>query len=340
MISQTAIDLAKDFIRKVEGLRLTPYFDSASHLSNGYGNTYNIPHGAITLDQAEADLNINVLNACKELCLKLSPLPLLKLEDHEIAALIAFVFNVGAGNWRIWKIINQLKLKLVPTELMRFDHARVSGKLVEIKGLTNRRRAEVALWDTGEPGFASLSVTSNKEAVASNAMKVEPKPDPILQVKANQGSTSVVTITAAAAAVVAGHKYGISPHLLYAIVGFSLGCVVILAVAIYCYYRNTKLVRHINSLKPEDYFIVNPQPKPKIEMDIEMASAAFNTALAALVAAYEAKVASAQAEVTSAVAAVQTQLDAANTQITTLRDELTAADADDTAAVVAATPAA
>jgi len=147
MITQKALDIAEQFIKLHEGCSLKTYLDVAGIWTDGYGNTKDVePHGEITQQQADYQLAENLHNA--EVCLlhKLYEIVTYKLNDNQNAALICFVFNAGAGNWRIWQYLNQLKFNLIPQELMRFDHARVNGKLVQITGLYNRRKAEVALW--------------------------------------------------------------------------------------------------------------------------------------------------------------------------------------------------
>ena len=66
------------------------------------------------------------------------------LSEHQYAALVSFVFNLGAGrSWAIWPLLNAKQFDAVPVQMMRFDKARVNGQLVEIPGLFNRRAAEV-----------------------------------------------------------------------------------------------------------------------------------------------------------------------------------------------------
>ncbi len=77
------------------------------------------------------------------------------LTDNQYAALLDFVFNMGAGpSWTIWKRLKAKHYKQVPSELNRFvnwgDPLHVSQDLVD------RRSSEVALWTTGAPGTSPL----------------------------------------------------------------------------------------------------------------------------------------------------------------------------------------
>jgi lysozyme len=72
-----------------------------------------------------------------------------ELTDNQYAALLSFVFNLGATpTWTIWKRLNARQFDDVPVQIMRFVYV---GK-TKLKGLVNRRAAEVALWSTDEPG--------------------------------------------------------------------------------------------------------------------------------------------------------------------------------------------
>lgn len=145
----SALGIADQFIREHEGKRLYVYLDGAGIKTDGYGNTYNVgPIGStITELKAESDLQHNLRIATSLLEQRIKPQVLLKLSEYEQAALISFVFNAGCGKtWRIWKLLNAKQFKKIPDELMRFDHIKVNGQLVESKGLKNRRQAEVDLW--------------------------------------------------------------------------------------------------------------------------------------------------------------------------------------------------
>lgn len=87
------------------------------------------------------------------------------LTEHQYAALISFIFNLGAkATWTIWKRLNSRQFDQVPLEMMKFvnqtieEQQNIDGKTVlvertvKVQGLVNRRAAEVAFWATEEPG--------------------------------------------------------------------------------------------------------------------------------------------------------------------------------------------
>lgn len=146
-------DIAVSFIAKYEGMKLTSYPDPATGgdpWTVGYGSTgpHVTPGMTITKAKALGLLRDDVGHAVRKLYSVLTPAAIDSLDEAQWAALISFAFNLGAKKtWSIWKHINTGKLDLVPGEIMRFTRA--NGKVM--KGLVNRRSAEVALWNTARP---------------------------------------------------------------------------------------------------------------------------------------------------------------------------------------------
>lgn len=71
------------------------------------------------------------------------------LTQNQYDALASFVFNLGQGNFlksTLLKKLNAGKYDEVPEQILRWNKARVSGKLIPLKGLTRRRAAEAALF--------------------------------------------------------------------------------------------------------------------------------------------------------------------------------------------------
>lgn len=69
-----------------------------------------------------------------------------KLTQNQFDALVCFVFNIGATNFAtstLLKFINEELWDKIPTQFMRWVY---SNKLF-IKGLENRRKAEITLWN-------------------------------------------------------------------------------------------------------------------------------------------------------------------------------------------------
>jgi lysozyme len=69
------------------------------------------------------------------------------LTPYQYTALLSFAFNTGAPkSANLWKLVRAKEYKLVPANLMLWDHA--GGQV--IKGLYSRRHAEVLLWNRKE----------------------------------------------------------------------------------------------------------------------------------------------------------------------------------------------
>ena len=71
-----------------------------------------------------------------------------KLEPHQIGALVSFTYNVGLGNFRtstMLKLINSGKLNEVYPQFLRWVNA--GGRL--LGGLVCRRQTEADYWSTG-----------------------------------------------------------------------------------------------------------------------------------------------------------------------------------------------
>lgn len=299
--------IAKEFLEKVEGLKLVGYADSGGVATDGYGNTHGAVIGQkIDIVKAQVDLLYNINIAASELINVCSRDALNNLHDHECAALISFVFNAGAGNWQIWKDIKTNNIDNVPTQLARFDHAKVDGKLVEVEGLKNRRIAEITLWDTADINTASTIVGSVE--IAPNNLYVCPKPDPVRQQKADNGFKVAATVSAATLPVLATKLSSFEIALPY-IVGFCIGCVFCLVLGAIFYYIELK------KPKPVKTIYIDKTPDWIKNMPV---SQAFTDALTKLTAAYQAEVDAAGAAAAAAATA--------------------AADADAVAAIEAATP--
>lgn len=103
------------------------------------------------------------------------------LTENQFAALLLFVVNCGTGHpdkpeWNIWKVLRAKSFPQVPLELAKFVNGKVNGVTVKIKGLVNRRNAEIALWSTDEPGSVDIEMPSSM----TRAMVTPPTPsDPV-----------------------------------------------------------------------------------------------------------------------------------------------------------------
>lgn len=140
------MDKAKELIKRFEGLRLKAYICPAGKLTIGYGHVIKEHESKeITLEDAERLLDID----CAVAMVRIRDLVKIKLSDNRMQALISFVFNVGVGNFAsstLLKKINTADWNGAAKEFLRWDKARVNGKMKALPGLTKRRKAEMELF--------------------------------------------------------------------------------------------------------------------------------------------------------------------------------------------------
>ncbi|MBH3384701.1 lysozyme [Pseudomonas juntendi] len=127
---------------------IEPYYDPVGLPTIGYGHLLSrIPWAplsqfpAISVERAEGLLRADLSKAANAVV----RLVKVQLNANQLAALIDFVFNAGAGNFEIStlrRVINRGDFAAVPAQLMRWVYA----KGVKLPGLMKRRRAEAQLW--------------------------------------------------------------------------------------------------------------------------------------------------------------------------------------------------
>lgn len=153
MHPKSTSDQGINLIKKFEGLhkigddgKVLAYRCPANVLTIGYGHTKGVKRNMkITQAEAEALLR-NDLRIYEAEVKRLVNVP---LTQYQFDALVSFVFNLGAANFAsstLLKRINTGNYEDVPAQLMRWNKARVNGKLQPLKGLTRRRSAEAALF--------------------------------------------------------------------------------------------------------------------------------------------------------------------------------------------------
>lgn len=163
--------IAPAFVKQHEGGVLRVYDDAEPRrilkageaargvLTAGYGHTGPDLAAGRTVTQADADhwLALDLETAAQRLRLRIGAV-VDELTDHQYAALLSFVFNLGADpDWRIWTRLRARQFDQVPLEMGRF----VKAGGVKLQGLVNRRAAEVALFTTAEPGIDAATPPSS-----------------------------------------------------------------------------------------------------------------------------------------------------------------------------------
>lgn len=140
-----------EFLKRREDCSLEAYLDIGGIPTIGYGSLVLVnfekvrPGDRIT--QTDADRLL--INECRGIGNKIkSVTPLLR--DCKLDALISFCYNIGTPafkNSTLRKIINiWSEDPRIAIEFMKWNKAHVDGKLVAIRGLTNRRRLESNLY--------------------------------------------------------------------------------------------------------------------------------------------------------------------------------------------------
>ena len=141
-ISQEGLSL----IKKFEGLRLKAYKCSANVLTIGYGHTGGEKEtDKITLEEADSLLEKDIAKFEEYV----SDNVIVKLNQSQFDALVAWTFNLGPGNLRestMLKKLNNQEYESVPFEMRRWNKA--GGKTLD--GLIRRREAESLLFESKE----------------------------------------------------------------------------------------------------------------------------------------------------------------------------------------------
>lgn len=140
MINERGLNLIKAF----EGCRLEAYQDQGGVWTIGYGRTLGVKPGDVCI-QLEADAWLLSDLAVAEKAVKRQVV--VNLNENQLAALISFVYNCGAGNFErstLLRCVNKHEWETAAKALMLWD--KVNG--VQNLGLVRRRAAESRLFLT------------------------------------------------------------------------------------------------------------------------------------------------------------------------------------------------
>jgi lysozyme len=137
-----------------ELLRLRPYKDAVGKLTVGYGHLIQPSETArlnreLTREEA-CELFLDDLAEKESGVLQALGKAADRLSENQLSALVSFAFNVGvaafAGSTLLKKILAG-ELLAVPAEFARWTKGTEGGVKKELRGLVERRKAEVALWN-------------------------------------------------------------------------------------------------------------------------------------------------------------------------------------------------
>jgi len=146
-------DQGLNLIKKFEGLHkvdndgmIVPYRCPANVLTIGFGHTKGVKKNMRITKQEAEDLLREDMKIYEAEVKRLVDVP---LTQFQFDALVSFVYNLGAANFNsstLLKKLNAGDYAAVPAQFMRWNKARVNGKLQPLTGLTRRRSAEAALF--------------------------------------------------------------------------------------------------------------------------------------------------------------------------------------------------
>lgn len=134
-----------DLIKRWEGCVLEAYEDVGGIWTIGWGTTGPGIQEGLTITQTTADSML--LGHIRELGLSLTDLVGNSLSQNQFDACICLIYNIGMGAFRKSTLLKLLKAKDFKEASLQFSlWNHVQGKVVT--GLTNRRAAERALFET------------------------------------------------------------------------------------------------------------------------------------------------------------------------------------------------
>jgi len=167
-------------IKKWEGWYPKAYKDPVGVWTIGWGTTgaEAVPGRKITKKQGEEFLYRDL----KDEEATVRSLVKVKLTQHQFDALVSFVYNLGAGNFErstLLKMINRGNFLGAAAQFVRWNKARSrdTGKWMTLKGLTNRRKDEAALFmlpdndDTAAMAAASEEIANQPEMDDPNSQE-------------------------------------------------------------------------------------------------------------------------------------------------------------------------
>ena len=152
-MSKPICNAAIDLIKQAEGLRLKAYLCPAGVPTIGWGHTGSDVTmndvGKKTITETEAEHLL--ADDLEEFSTGVDRSVHVPLSENQRGALVSFAFNLGLGNLylsTLLKKLNNAEYQEAGEQFLRWNKATVNGKLIPLGGLTRRRKAEKALFDT------------------------------------------------------------------------------------------------------------------------------------------------------------------------------------------------
>jgi len=141
-----------DLVKKWEGYYDKAYLCPAGVWTIGWGHTSNVKKGdTCTVKQAEKWLQEDLEDSANYVSRYIQ----VPLNDNQFGALVSACFNIGPkivnpSSSTLARKLNEGDYDAVPGQLGRWSKAKdpETGKMVTLKGLSNRRKDEGVLWNT------------------------------------------------------------------------------------------------------------------------------------------------------------------------------------------------
>ena len=145
---------AVKIIAQDEADKLMPYNDLSGNATEGIGHLMH--EGPLTPDEESPEtMDKSLSDFADDLKDKvekyISLFVKVPLNQNQFDALSSFTFNLGCGTLEHLVSetgLNQGNYSAVPPKILEYNKSRVNGVLVEVAGLTRRRKWEAGLWNT------------------------------------------------------------------------------------------------------------------------------------------------------------------------------------------------
>ncbi len=140
--------IAIGLLKQLEGFSHKPYADGAGYMTVGYGHLLDGEEPATDIDHETGEILLG--RDVAEAEDTVNRLVKVELNQHQYDALVCFVFNIGEQQFAksgLLRELNKGNYLDVPRRMMMWNKITVDGKLEVSKGLTNRRKKEVKLWN-------------------------------------------------------------------------------------------------------------------------------------------------------------------------------------------------
>lgn len=136
------------FIKGFEGFRSSPYQDEGGIWTIGYGHTHGVTPTMRPITEAQA---CDILrDDLAEFCGYVEDAIDVDLNDNQFAALVSLTENCGTAPLYsgLGQLLNEGHYEECADHFLLWNKEHIDGKLVEVDGLTTRRKAERALFLT------------------------------------------------------------------------------------------------------------------------------------------------------------------------------------------------